>query len=387
MSGFRFNRMELAGSLGDLGTLLPLLIPLVVINGVNATLALLLIGFFYVGAGLYYKIPMPVQPLKYVAAATIIGGLSASAIAGAGLIVGIFLLCLGVTGLINRVARVFSKPVVRGVQVGLGLMLFIKGIGFITDSKLFVGGEAISFFGLPFNLLVGIIGISIAALLLTNKRLPAAIALIAFGFSIGLAFKTPSLALGPQMPPLQLPTVAGLWAGLMLLAIPQIPLTLSNAVISTSELSKKLLKRRASRVSCRALTNSIGVANLGAGLLGGVPMCHGAGGLAAHYRFGARTGGSNLMIGGIFIALALLFGATAISLLGLIPLSILGVLLIFTGIQLMRMLTDVKEKKDLFVVFVIVGLAALTNMAVAFGAGIVLYYLVNYCFRGSIVKS
>ncbi len=229
--------------------------------------------------------------------------------------------------------------------MGLGLMLLIKGIGFITDSKLFIGGEAISFLGLPFNLLVGIIGASIAALLLTNKKLPAAIVLIVFGFSIGLAFKTPSLALGPQMPSLQLPTAADLWAAFVLLAIPQIPLTLSNAIISTSEFSKKLFKGRASKVSCRALTNSIGIASLGAGLLGGVPMCHGAGGLAAHYRFGARTGGSNLMIGGIFIALALLFGATAISLLGLIPLSILGVLLVFAGIQLMRMLTDVKGKR------------------------------------------
>ncbi len=98
MSSFRFNRMELAGSLGDLGTLLPLLIPLVVICGVNATLALLLIGLFYLGAGLYYKIPMPVQPLKYVAAAAIVGGLSASVIAGAGLIVGIFCFAWGSPG-------------------------------------------------------------------------------------------------------------------------------------------------------------------------------------------------------------------------------------------------------------------------------------------------
>jgi SulP family sulfate permease len=381
MSSFRFNRMELAGSLGDLGTLLPLLIPLVVICGINATVALLLIGLFYIGAGLYYKIPTPVQPLKYVAAAAIVGGLSASLIAWAGLIVGIFMFCLGITGLIDQVVRVFSKPIIRGIQVGLGLMLFIKGIGFIMDSKLFVSGETISFFSLPLNLLVGIIGIPIAALLLTNKKLPAAIVLIIFGFSIGLIFKTPHLAFGPQMPSLQLPTATGLWAGLTLLAIPQIPLTLSNAVISTSELSKKLLKRKASKVSCRALASSTGIANLGAGLLGGVPICHGAGGLAAHYRFGARTGGSNLMIGGIFITLALLFGATAISLLGLIPLSILGVLLIFAGIQLMRMLADVKGKRDLFVVFVVVGLAPLTNMAVAFGVGIVLHYLLKWLGR------
>jgi SulP family sulfate permease len=370
--------MELAGSFGDLGTMLPLLIPLVVINGVNATIALLLIGFFYIGAGLYYKIPIPVQPLKAVAIVAIAGGLSASAIAASGLIMGILMLCLGLTGLIDKVARVFSKPVILGIQVGLGLVLFIKGIEFVVNSNLFIGGGAVSFVGLPLNVLVGVAGLLVALLLLKNKKLPAAIVLISFGFLVGLAFKTPSLSIGPQTPSLQMPAMADIQTAFTLLVLPQIPLTLANAVISTSDLSKKYFKRRASRASHRALSKSIGLANLGAGVLGGLPMCHGAGGLAAHYRFGARTGGANIMIGGIFVSLALIFGASAVSLLGVIPLSILGVLLIFSGVQLVKMLMEVKGAGNFLVVSTVVGLSLVTNMTVAFVVGIILYYFLRW---------
>ena len=369
--------MEFAGSLGDLGTMLPLLIPLVVVNGVNATIALLMVGLFYVGAGAYYKIPIPVQPLKAVAVIAITGGLSASTIAASGLIMGFLMLFLAATDLINQVARVFSKPVIRGVQVALGLLLFIKGVQFIVDSKLFVSGGTTSLMGLPLNIVVGLAGLLIATLLLKNRKFPAAIVLLVFGFLVGSAFKTPGITFGPQLSSLQVPTMAELQAAFVLLVLPQIPVTLSNAVISTSDLSKKYFGRRGARASPRALASSIGAANLASGALGGMPMCHGAGGLAAHHRFGARTGGANLMIGGIFIGMALMFGSSAVSILGLIPLSILGVLLVFTGIQMMMLAVDVKGQKDFLVVSTIVGLSLATNMTVAFMTGITLYYLMK----------
>jgi SulP family sulfate permease len=354
------------------------LIPLVVINGVNATVALLLIGLFYVGAGLYYKIPVPVQPLKAVAAIAIAGGFSTSAIAMSGLIMGVLMLILGATGLIYQIARVFSKPVILGLQVGLGAVLFIAGVRLAVDPKLFVNGGSVSFLGLPINLLVAIIGMLIATLLLTSKKLPAVIVLIVFGFSVGLAFRTPELSLGPQMSAPAAPTMNDIRIALTVLIIPQIPLTIANAVISTSDLSKRYFKRRGSRATHRALATSIGVANLGAGALGGVPMCHGAGGLAAHYHFGSRTGGSNLIIGGIFITLALLFGASAISILGLIPLSILGILLLFSGIQMIKRLGDVKGAGSFVVVSTVAGLSLFTNMTIAFVIGIALYYVLKW---------
>ena len=380
MGDFRFDRMELAGSLADLGTMLPLLIPLVVINGLNATVALSMVGLFYVGAGIYYKIPVPVQPLKALTVIAITAGLSAQIIAASGLIMGILMLFLGATGLIVQIDRAFSKPVIRGVQVALGLILFVKAAQYIIGSKFFVSGESVSPTGIPLNIVFGLVGILIAAPLLTNKKIPAAIVLVIFGFLVGLDFKTPSFNFGPQTPSFQTPTIPELRTALILLVLPQIPLTISNSVISVSDLSKKYFGNEAAKATPRAFACSIGVANIAAGALGGMPMCHGAGGLAAHYRFGARTGGSSLIIGSVFIIMALIFGSSAVSILGLIPLSILGVMLAFTGIQMMLLVADIRERKDLLIVFVIAGLAMVTDMAIAFMMGIILYYILKWWF-------
>ncbi|MDI6884631.1 MAG: putative sulfate/molybdate transporter [Hadesarchaea archaeon] len=371
--------MELAGSLGDLGTMLPLLIPMIVINGLNATMTMLLVGLFYVCAGLYYKIPVPVQPLKAVAIIAIAGRLPAQAIVAAGLIMGIILLFFAATGLINQVARVFSKPVVRGVQVALGLLLFISGVRYVIDSKLFLSGETASVGALPINLVVGAAGFLIVGLLLTNRKIPAAIVLLIFGAMVGLLFKSPSITLGPQVSSPQVPTMTDLQMALVLLVVPQVGLTIFNAAIATSDLAKKYYGKKGAKASPRALTGSMAAANLAAGALGGMPMCHGGGGLVAHHRFGARTGGSNLIIGGIFITMALLFGAGAVSVFGLIPLSILGVLLIVTGLELIILAVDVKDKRDFLVVSVIAGLAVATNnMTAAALTGIVLYYILKW---------
>jgi len=375
---FKFDRMEFAGSLADLGTMLPLLIPLIVINGLNATVALLVVGLFYIGAGLYYKIPVPVQPLKAVAVIAITAGLSAPVIAASGLIMGLLMLLMGSTGLIAQIDRVFSKPVIRGVQVALGLLLFAKAAQYIISPKFFISGESMTLMGMPLNIVLGLAGVLIAALLLTNKKIPAAIILVSFGFLVGLVFKAPNFTLGPQIPSIQIPTALEIQTALLILVLPQIPVTISNAVISTSDLSKKYFGSRGTRASSRALACSIGLANLVAGTLGGMPMCHGSGGLAAHYHFGARTGGSNLIIGGIFIILALLLGSSAVSILALIPLSILGVMLAFTGIRMMLLAADIREQKDQLIMFTIVGLAMVTDMAIAFMTGIVLYYILKW---------
>jgi SulP family sulfate permease len=356
--------------------MLPLLIPLIVLNGVNATIALVLVGLFYIGAGVYYKIPVPVQPLKAAAAIAIVGGFSATLIAASGLIIGALMLCLGVTGLIDRVTRVFSKPVIRGIQATLGILLLIKGIQFITGSKLFIHGS--SFVAAPLNPLIGLIGVLILALLLTNTKFPATIALLVFGFTVGISLGFPDISFGPQLSAPQFPTFAEFPAALLLLVVPQIPLTISNAVVSTSDLAKEYFKRGGSRATPRSLATSMGLANLGAGALGGIPMCHGSGGLAAHHRFGARTGGANLMVGGIFIALALVFGPTAANVLGAIPLSILGVLLVATGLQMMRLLADLEGRSSALVVLSIAGMSLAVNMALGFMVGIVLFHSMRW---------
>lgn len=381
---YEFCRVEFAGSLGDLGTLIPLSVAMIVINGINATAVFLLIGLFYIGAGLYYKLPIPVQPLKAVAAIAIASGMDAGTIAASGYLMGIILIFIAVTGIIDSLAKLFTKPIVRGIQLGLGLILISKGIEFITKKELLINGTNSSevVWNLSLNTIVGMIGVLLVILLLTNKRLPSAIAVILFGLAASAfsgAFGTivPSIGFEPVV--LFVPEQIMLINAFILLVIPQIPLTVGNAIIGTADTAKSLFgEEKTEKATFKSLSTSMGLANIAAGALMAMPMCHGAGGLAAHYRFGARTGGSNLMIGAVFVTVAVVFGKMAVSLFGLIPNSILGVLLLFAGLELAMLIKDVTEKKDLFLVFFIAGIALATlNMGIAFIAGMVLLYIID----------
>ncbi len=393
IGSYRFDRMELAGSLGDLGTLIPLSVALIVINGLNATAVFLFVGLFYIGTGLYYKLPIPVQPLKVVAAIAIATQLDAATIAASGYLMGIILIIIAATGIVNALARLFTKPIVRGIQLGLGFILIIKGLEFIKKDELLMTGLNQGYVlggpggltglpGLSINTIIGMFGILIVILLLTNRRLPAAIAVIVFGViaSIGLgSLSGMSFDIGYEPIRIFKPDTAVLLNALILLVIPQIPLTIGNAVMATADTAKGIFgKEKSRRSTFKAFAASMGIANIGAGAIFAMPMCHGAGGLAAHYRFGARTGGSNLMIGTIFLVIAIVFGKAAISIFSLIPNSILGVLLLFAGLELAMLIRDVTEKKDLFVAFFIAGIGlATTNMGIAFIAGMTLLYIIN----------
>lgn len=382
--GYEFCRTEFAGSLGDLGTLIPLSVAMIVINGINATAAFLMVGLFYIGTGFYYKLPIPVQPLKVVAAIAIASGMDAGTIAASGYLMGIILLFIAVTGIVDALARFFTKPIVRGIQLGLGFILISKGIEFIGKGELLMNGTKSGSFvwNLSLNTIVGMIGVLLVILLLTNKRLPAAIAVILFGLIVSAlsgAAGAVSFSIGFEPVSLFVPDQTMLLNALILLVIPQIPLTVGNAIIATADTAKTLFgEEKTKRSTFKSFSTSMGLANIASGALMAMPMCHGAGGLAAHYRFGARTGGSNLMIGAVFVTVAVMFGKIAISLFGLIPNSVLGVLLLFAGLELAMLIKDVTEKKDLFVAFLIAGIAlATTNMGIAFIAGMVVLYIIE----------
>jgi SulP family sulfate permease len=298
---------------------------------------------------------------------------------------GIILLFIAVTGIVDALAKLFTKPIVRGIQLGLGFILISKGIAFIGKDELLINGTKSSavVWNVSLNTLVGMVGVLLVVFLLANKRLPAAIAVILFGLAVSAlsgAVGAVSLSIGFEPISLFLPGQAMLLNALILLVIPQIPLTVGNAIIATSDTARSLFgEEKAKRSTFKSFSTSMGLANLGAGALMGMPMCHGAGGLAAHYRFGARTGGSNLMIGTIFVIVAVVFGKIAISLFGLIPNSILGVLLLFAGLELAMLIKDVTEKKDLFIAFLIAGIAlATTNMGIAFITGMVVLYIIDF---------
>ena len=156
------------------------------------------------------------------------------------------------------------------------------------------------------------------------------------------------------------------------------PGEVGNAVIADADLSREYFGEESRRVTHRGLCLSMACGNLLSFLLGGMPLCHGAGGLAAHFRFGARTAGSNLMIGAIFTALAILLGRHCLAIIYLLPLSVLGVLLLFAGSQLALTILDLKNRKELFVCLIMLGITLATNLAAGFIAGIAVAYLLKF---------
>jgi sulfate permease, SulP family len=385
---FEFSLRELAGSIGDFGTLIPLSIALVTINGLGFSSVFLMVGLFYLAAGLYFRLPIPVQPLKVVAAIAIASPekVTPDVISATGILFGAFLLLLSFTGLIDWLAKLFTKPIVRGIQLGLGFVLITKGINFIKEKDLFIEdltNEA-AIGSVPVNVIIGLIAVVLVLLLLNSKRFPAALVIVGAGVIVGAAygaFDDTKWDFGPTDMDLFTPGLDDYWVALYLLVIPQIPLTIGNAIIGTTDTAKSLFGIGAAtkRTTNRSFAASMGLANIPVGFLAGMPMCHGAGGLAAHYRFGARTGGSNIMIGLFFVIIALAFGMVGVSILSSIPYAVLGVLLLFAGIELALLVRDVTEKEDLFVVLLIAGIGlATTNMSIAFGAGIVVVQLFKW---------
>ena len=376
---YQFDRMEFAGSLGDLGTMLPLAIGMIVLNKLYATNVFILVGFFYIASGIYFRVTTPVQPMKVIGAYAIAVGLTPTQIVASSLWMGILVLFLGTTGLIQTIGKYTPKSTVRGVQLGVGVVLMVKGLKLMImpDPNLAVQ----SLGPVSMSIILGAVGLVLTLLLLDNKKLPAALVIIILGIGLGILIGKPLRAEAfnwsihfPKLIPYGWPSLNDFLWVLPVLVLPQIPMTIGNAIISNTDVMHQYFGDRARKATYRTVSNSQGLADIVSFFLGGIPMCHGAGGLAAHYRFGARTAGANLIIGGIFVSLALIFGENMVAILNLLPFSLLGVLLVFAGLQLALMIQDVEDRKDLFVVLLMLGIALATNLAVAFIVGIIVAY-------------
>jgi len=390
---FKFNRMELAGSLGDLGTLLPLSIGMILINGLDPTGLIMTVGIFYIVSGLYFRVTSPVEPMKVIGAYAVATGISATQVQASCLWIFIFLAIIGGTNLISLVGRFIPKSTVRGVQFSTGIMLASQGVHLMFGSSRFQtfhqAAEPFlriqSIGWLPIGLLIGILLGFLTLLLLENKRLPAALVVAGLGVVVGLIWGTregmDTIRFGINLPkwlPFGLPSGADFSFALLVLVLPQIPMTLGNAVMANADLSIQYFPQDGRRVTYRALCISMAWANLLSFFVGGMPMCHGAGGLASRYRFGARTAGSNLIIGGVFFVLALFMGAHALAIIYLLPMAALGVLLIFAGTQLALTILDMQTRTELFVPMVMLAITLASNLAAAFITGIGLVYLLKW---------
>ncbi|MGD2271072.1 MAG: putative sulfate/molybdate transporter [Desulfobacterales bacterium] len=389
---YRFNRLEAAGSLGDLGTLLPIAIGMILVNGLEPSGLFFSIGLFYILTGIYFGVTVPIQPMKVVGAYAIATGLDASPIFASGALMAIVLILIGATGAVTILGRYTPKSVVRGVQLSTGALLMAQGVKFmIGTSKFQLIRQAAepyltlqSLGAVPIGIVIGVGGGLLTLFLMENKKLPAGLLLVLCGIFIGLLLGThqgfEKLHVGinlPKLLPSGVPSAADFSSALLLLVLPQIPMTLGNAVIAYTDLSRQYFGEASGRVTYRSACISMALANFISFIVGGMPLCHGAGGLAAHYRFGARTAGSNLIIGAIFVILAVLLGKHVLAVLYLMPMSILGLLLLFAGGQLALSIMDLKGRKELFVTLAMLGITLATNLAAGFIVGLMIAYLLK----------
>jgi SulP family sulfate permease len=376
------SRLDVAGAFGDIGVLFPIAIALITLNHLNPTAVFLAAGASYILAARYFQIPMAVQPFKAVAAIALALSLPPAAIASAGLLMGVLLLLIAVTRAATQLARLFSLPIVRGIQLGLGLLLAREGVRLILAGQ--TGLE------LPGNMLVApweiAAGGALILLLLRNsRRIPAALALLGAGVVLGLVGRhepMSSLALSPVPISLLHPRWAELQSVLFVLVVPQFALTFGNSIVATENTAKILYGKDARRVTVRALSYSIGIMNVSTAFLQGAPLCHGSGGITAHNKFGARSAKSSYVIGAICLLLAV-FGRAAIGILQVIPTAVLAVFLAYVGIQHAAYLRDILREPPKIIVAVSVGLISLatTNLMWGFLTGFVLEVIFSVALR------
>ncbi|MGC2030197.1 MAG: putative sulfate/molybdate transporter [Steroidobacteraceae bacterium] len=361
--------MEWAGAFGDLGTLIPFVVAYIAVLKIDPFGILFTFGAAMVACGLYYKTPFPVQPMKAIGAvattqAAQTAVITQAAVYSASLVTGLLWLALGLTGAATRIARLVPRPVVVGIVLGLGLGFMLEGIKMMSD------GWAVAAIGLLGTLL-----------LLTNRAIPAMFLLLLYGGVCG-AVQNPqflralyAVKFELHTPHLVLSGITGydLMVGTVFLALPQIPLTLGNAVIAIREENNRLFPDRP--VTEKTVATSTGLMNLAGAVFGGVPMCHGAGGMAGHVAFGARTGGAPIILGVLLLCLAFFFSGSIEAIFSVFPRAVLGVILFLTGAQLALGSCDFSKDKGERLITLATAAFAMWNVGLAFVAGITLTYI------------
>ena len=323
----RFNHHEWAGAFGDLGTLIPFVVGYLSVVGMEPGGVLFGFGAALLVSGMVYGTPFPVQPMKAIGAVataqTSHAMITPATVGAAGLVTGVLWLLLGMTGLAKHLRDWVSDSLGAGIVIGLALSLFAVGI------KMLAG-----------DWVLGIATLAVTLLLLRQTVVPVMFLLLVASAIVALVqdqslahelasiqprFHLPSMALGSL-------TWTEMGTAFLLLVLPQLPLTLGNAVIATARENNRLFPKRA--VSESKMMLSTGVMNVGGAVLGGVPMCHGAGGMAAHVKFGARTGGAPIILGAILLGLAIFFSSSIQVLFRMFPAPFLGVILMLAAMQL-----------------------------------------------------
>lgn len=360
---------ELSGGFGDVGMLIPLAVAMIAVNGLNATAVFGGVGLLYMGTALFFRVPVSVQPLKAFAAAAIALGLDAATIAAGALMMSAVMGTLASLGLADRIAARFPTVLVRGIQAGVALLLAKAAV------ELAEKGNWPDLAPIEPNLSLAIAAVSCALLFACRRSswMPGSLIVLGAGVAIGLiAGGLPQgLEAGPASVGLSIPAEADWGTALTTLLLAQLPLTFGNSVVATADVERAYFGERARRVTPNRLAGSIAAANLLAGLSGGLPPCHGAGGVTAHYKLGARTQWATFAVGAILLVLALAVGSSLPVLLTLLAPGALAGMLLFVGIQHALLAASLERLDDRLIAASVGAITVLSgNLGIGFLIGL-----------------
>lgn len=398
---------ELSGSLGDLGTFLPLLIALAssgtTPHQISLSTTLTLTGLYNIITGVLFGIPLPVQPMKAIAAIAVAKSLSRGEVMAAGIFVSICIGLFSITGVLELVNKWIPVPVVKGIQVGAGLSLVVAAGSKALSELSWVGPS-----WADNRLWLLAVFLLLLTLNLDQKasRFPFALLLTSTGivFAIILTAQTRHNLPGPRVwkPGFYMPEAKEWQNGIIDAGIGQLPLTTLNSVIAVVALASDLLPD-VPTPTVTAVGLSVAAMNLVGCWFSCMPTCHGSGGLAAQHRFGARSGASIIFLGLIKLILGLVFGNSLTGLLHRFPTAILTVMVVAAGLELASVgetlnstsrardlkhenrsdkISDSESKERWSVMMITAGLLlAFKNDAVGFLAGMCCHYSYRIAHR------
>ena len=399
--------------MGDLGTFIPIVLALTLANDLNLGTTLIFTGVYNIVTGAIYGVPMPVQPMKAIAAAAISGSdFGVPEIMASGILTGGVLLVLGITGLMQLVYKIIPLSVVRGIQLAQGLSFALTAVKYIRKIQDFSKSKAKG--DRPWLGLDGLVLAIICACFIivisgageeeqSGERETAGVlgdeeirprkrrvrkiifsipsAFIIFLFGVVFAFiRRPKVLEEIRFGPSSFQVVKmskHAWKeGFIKGTIPQLPLSVLNSVIGVCKLSSDLFPGR--DFSATSLSVTVGLMNVIGCWFGAMPSCHGAGGLAGQYKFGGRSGGCVALLGTAKLVLGLVLGTSLVKILDQFPVGILGILLLFAGIELAMASRDMNSKEESFVMLICTTVSLVgSSAALGFLSGMIVHVLIR----------
>lgn len=343
---FRSKWAELNGAMGDLGTYIPIVLALTLVKDLNLGTTLIFTGVYNIVTGAIYGVPMPVQPMKSIAAVAITDpDFGIPEAMAAGILTGAILFLLGVTGLMQLVYRFIPLSVVRGIQLAQGLSFALTAVKYMRNVQDFSKSKSsgqrhwLGLDGLVLALVCAVFIIIVNGAgddeieeresdgnlgdrerVGKRRKLTKIVASFPSAFNIFLLGVVLAIIRGPKVvkgfkygpSPIEIVKISkNAWKdGFIKGTIPQLPLSILNSVIAVCKLSSDLFPGR--DVSAASVSVTVGVMNLVGCWLGAMPCCHGAGGLAGQYKFGGRSGCCVALLGAAKLGLGLVLGSSLV---------------------------------------------------------------------------